>query len=79
MSTIKDKTVDEVSHEVDLFMYTTLIEMEAGSKLTEEDMCAALKTEFDVDITPDELRAHYEPTVAEMEEDYGLIYQHCVS
>ena len=77
MSLIKNKTLDQVEREVDLYMYTTLINMSAGSSLTDEDMVVALEKEFEVVITPEELRAYYEPTVDELEEDYRLIYKHC--
>lgn len=75
---ISKKTYEEVEREVDLYMFTTLINMDSGGGLTDEDMCRALKKEFDVEITPEELRLHYEPTVEEMELDYRLIYQNCV-
>jgi len=77
MSTIKEKTLKQVEREVDLFMFTKLIELEFGS-VGEKEMCVKLKEEFNINIEKEELKKHYEPTVNELEEDYKLIYKNCV-
>ena len=77
MSLVKNKTLQQVEKEVDIFMFTKLIEMEFGS-LSIDQMCIKLKEEFNLDVSEEDLRLHYEPTVQEIEEDYRLIYKNCV-
>jgi len=73
---ITTKTLTEVEQEVDLFIYTRLIEMEFGS-VSQDQMCIKLKEEFDLDVSYERLSREYNPTIEEMEEDRRLIYKHC--
>lgn len=77
MELISNKTLKQVEQEVDIFIYTKLIELEYGS-LPIDEMCIKLQEEFSLSISEEELEREYSPTAEDMEEDYRLIYKNCV-
>jgi len=74
---IATKTLKQVEQEVDIFMFTKLIELEFGY-IPADEMCIKLKDEFGLEVSEEELREHYEPSIADMEEDIRLTYRNCV-
>ena len=73
----KDKTLQQVEQEVDLFIYTRLIELEFGS-VSVDQMCIKLDEEFGIKVSEDVLEKEYSPNALDMEEDIRLTYKNCV-
>jgi hypothetical protein len=62
-----------------IIVYKELVKWDNPSLKSNIDIADAISRKFNVEVTERDLLIIESPTIQEMEEDYRLIYKHCVT